>query len=161
MFQKEILEYLMERDTIEGAPGLKDEHLPVFDCAFVAANGTRSIAPMGHVRMMGAAQPFLSGAISKTVNMPSDATEEEIANVYIDAWKLGLKAIALYRDGCKRTQPLSTKSEESSAVAEVVQEVVPSPRPARSLQARGTGRASAPESEQHSSDLSASAGGRH
>ncbi len=111
--RKEILAYLMERDTIEGAPGLKPEHLPVFDCAFVAANGTRSIAPMGHVRMMGAAQPFLSGAISKTVNLPGDATEEEIAQIYIDAWKLGLKAIALYRDGCKRTQPLSTRSEES------------------------------------------------
>lgn len=126
--RKAILEYLMERDTIEGAPGLKPEHLPVFDCAFVAANGTRSIAPMGHVRMMGAAQPFLSGAISKTVNMPGDATEAEIAQIYIDAWKLGLKAIALYRDGCKRTQPLSTKSEEaseSSAVVEVAPAVVP------------------------------------
>ncbi len=112
--KKEIIDYLMERDTIEGAPHLKDEHLSVFDCAFVAANGTRSIEPMGHVRMMAACQPFLSGAISKTVNMPADATREEIAQVYVDAWKLGLKAIAIYRDGCKRTQPLSTSLDDSN-----------------------------------------------
>lgn len=124
--KKEIIDYLMDRDTIEGAPHLKDEHLPVFDCAFVAANGSRSIEPMGHVRMMAACQPFLSGAISKTVNMPSDATREEIAQVYVDAWKLGLKAIAIYRDGCKRTQPLSTSFDDGSdtktldAVAETV-----------------------------------------
>ncbi len=106
--RKEIVDYLMAQDTIEGAPHLKDEHLPVFDCAFTPANGTRSIAPMGHVRMMAAAQPFLSGAISKTVNMPPTATVEEILDTYTQAWKLGLKAIAIYRDGCKRTQPLST-----------------------------------------------------
>ena len=106
--RKEIVSYLSDQDTIEGAPCLKDEHLPVFDCAFTPAKGTRSIAPMGHVRMMAAAQPFLSGAISKTVNMPHSATVGDIADTYIQAWKLGLKAIAIYRDGCKRTQPLST-----------------------------------------------------
>ncbi len=109
-----ILDYLMENDTVEGAPHIRDEDLPVFDCAFEPANGTRSIAPMGHVRMMAAAQPFLSGAISKTVNMPKDATRDEIADIYVDAWKLGLKAIAIYRDGCKRTQPLSTKHDDGS-----------------------------------------------
>ena len=111
--RKAIVEFLMKEDTIEGAPHLKDEHLPVFDCAFTPANGTRSIAPMGHVRMMAAAQPFLSGAISKTVNMPNSATVEDIADTYVQAWKLGLKAIAIYRDGCKRTQPLSTKLDSA------------------------------------------------
>ena len=113
--RKDIIDYLMEHETIEGAPHLKDEHLPVFDCAFEPANGSRSIAPMGHVRMMAAAQPFLSGAISKTVNMPEDASEEDIADIYMKAWKLGLKAIAIYRDGCKRTQPLSTQQDDSAA----------------------------------------------
>ena len=111
----EIRDYLMEEETIEGAPHIKDEHLPVFDCAFEPANGSRSIAPMGHVRMMAAAQPFLSGAISKTVNMPEDATEEDIKYVYKRAWELGLKAIAIYRDGCKRTQPLSTQDDDAQA----------------------------------------------
>ena len=104
-----IVEYIDEHDTIEGAPHLADEHLPVFDCAFKPANGARSIHYMGHVKMIGAVQPFLSGAISKTVNMPEDATVEEIAEAYIEGWKLGLKAVAIYRDGCKRTQPLSTR----------------------------------------------------
>ncbi len=104
-----ITRYIDEHDTIEGAPYLKEEHLPVFDCAFRPARGTRSLAPMAHVKMMAAVQPFLSGAISKTVNMPSDATPEDIENIYMQAWKLGLKAIAIYRDGSKRTQPLSTK----------------------------------------------------
>src|SRR5262249_55622349 len=94
--------------TVEGSPHLKDEHLPVFDCSLKPANGGRSIHYMGHVRMMAAVQPFLSGAISKTVNMPEEATPEEIANVYEEAWRLGLKAIAIYRDGSKRSQPLST-----------------------------------------------------
>lgn len=123
-----IVDYLMENDTIEGAPGLKEEHLPVFDCAFVPAKGTRSISPMGHVRMMAAAQPFLSGAISKTVNMPNDTTAEEIAQVYRDAWKLGLKAVAIYRDGCKRTQPLSTKLDEKKS--EEIQSPMAAPAPA-------------------------------
>ncbi len=108
-----IVRYIDEKGTIEGAPGLRSEHLPVFDCAFKALGGTRSIAPMGHVRMMSAVQPFLSGAISKTVNMPNDATVEEIAGVYMQGWKLGLKAIAIYRDGCKRTQPLNTSASRN------------------------------------------------
>jgi ribonucleoside-diphosphate reductase alpha chain len=105
---EEILAYVNERETIEGAPGLRPEHLPVFDCAFKPVNGERSIHYMGHVRMMGAVQPFLSGAISKTVNMPEKATTEEIEQVYLEGWRRGLKAIAIYRDGSKRSQPLST-----------------------------------------------------
>jgi ribonucleoside-diphosphate reductase alpha chain len=114
---EEIVAYIDERETIEGAPGLKPEHLPVFDCAFKPVNGERSIHYMGHVRMMGAVQPFLSGAISKTVNMPEAATAEEIEQVYLEGWKQGLKAIAIYRDGSKRSQPLSTgrKKDEGSA----------------------------------------------
>ncbi len=105
---EEILAYINERETIEGAPGLRSEHLPVFDCAFKPVHGERPIHYMGHVRMMGAVQPFLSGAISKTVNMPEAATAEEIGAVYLEGWKRGLKAIAVYRDGSKRSQPLST-----------------------------------------------------
>jgi ribonucleoside-diphosphate reductase alpha chain len=107
-----ILRYIDEKETIEGAPHVSDEHLPVFDCAFPPANGRRSIHYMGHIKMMAAVQPFLSGAISKTVNMPSDATPDEIANAYIESWRLGLKAVAVYRDGCKRSQPLSTSKHE-------------------------------------------------
>ncbi|MEW6272007.1 MAG: vitamin B12-dependent ribonucleotide reductase [Thermodesulfobacteriota bacterium] len=106
-----IVEYLEAEDTIEGAPGLRDEHLPVFDCAFKPAKGSRAISPEGHLRMMGAVQPFLSGAISKTINMPSDTTPEEVFDAFMLAWKLGLKAVAIYRDGCKRTQPLNTARE--------------------------------------------------
>ncbi|MBS1960540.1 MAG: vitamin B12-dependent ribonucleotide reductase [Bdellovibrionales bacterium] len=99
--------------TVEGAPFIKDEHLPVFDCANKCGHkGQRFIAPMGHIRMMGATQPFLSGAISKTVNLPNETTVEEIEQIHMDSWKLGLKAVALYRDGCKMSQPLSTKSEK-------------------------------------------------
>ncbi len=94
--------------TIEGAPHLKPEHLPVFDCSLKPANGKRSIHCMGHIRMMAAVQPFLSGAISKTVNLPEEATMEDAEKAYLEAWRLGLKAIALYRDGSKRTQPLNT-----------------------------------------------------
>ncbi len=118
---EEILAYVNERETIEGAPGLKPEHLPVFDCAFKPMNGERSIHYMGHIRMMGAVQPFLSGAISKTVNMPEAATAEEIETVYLEGWKQGLKAIAIYRDGSKRSQPLSTgkkKDEGAEGSAE-------------------------------------------
>lgn len=107
-----ILEYLDKNDTIEGAPYLKEEHLAVFDCAFAPQNGTRSIGHLGHIRMMGAVQPFISGAISKTVNMPKTSTPEDIANTYIEAWKLGVKAIAIYRDGSKRTQPLTTNNTD-------------------------------------------------
>jgi len=108
--------------TVEGAPGLKAEHLPVFDCANrCGARGTRFIKPMGHVRMMGAVQPFISGAISKTVNLPNEATVEEVEKIYRESWKLGLKAVALYRDGCKLSQPLATaakkKTEEPAAAA--------------------------------------------
>ncbi|HMF08069.1 MAG TPA: vitamin B12-dependent ribonucleotide reductase [Thermoanaerobaculia bacterium] len=111
----QIVDYVDEKGTIEGAPGFKAEHLPVFDCAFRALNGSRSIHYMGHVKMMGAVQPFLSGAISKTVNLPSDATPDEIAGVYMEGWKEGLKAIAIYRDGCKRTQPLNTAASASDS----------------------------------------------
>ncbi len=115
----EIVSYIDEHGTIEGSPHLKDEHLPVFDCSLKPANGKRSIHYMGHVRMMAAVQPFLSGAISKTVNLPEEATEEDIANAYVEAWRLGIKAIAIYRDGSKRTQPLNTKkSEERGSGAE-------------------------------------------
>jgi ribonucleoside-diphosphate reductase alpha chain len=107
-----IVSYIDKNETIEGAPHLKEEHLSVFDCAFKPANGKRSIQYMGHIKMMAAAQPFLSGAISKTVNMPTDVTSEDIMQAYIEAWKLGLKAIAVYRDGCKRTQPLSTSLDK-------------------------------------------------
>src|SRR5688500_2741610 len=110
-----ILAHVSAKDTIEGAPGFKDEHLPVFDCAFRSATGSRSIHYMGHIRMMSAVQPFLSGAISKTVNLPTNCTVEDIEDAYIQAWKLGLKAIAVYRDGCKRTQPLSTNMEQATS----------------------------------------------
>lgn len=109
--RKEILAYLLVEETIEGAPHLREEHIPVFDCAFRAQKGQRSIRPMGHVQMMAAVQPFLSGAISKTVNMPSNATVEDIENIYLAAWQLGLKAVAIYRDGCKRSQPLTTHKD--------------------------------------------------
>ena len=112
--REEILAHIEKTDTIENAPYLKQEHLPVFDCAFKAANGTRTIHYMGHVHMMAAVQPFVSGAISKTVNMPHDATTEDIIEVYETGWKLGLKAIAIYRDGSKRQQALTT-SKESDA----------------------------------------------
>jgi ribonucleoside-diphosphate reductase alpha chain len=115
-----ILSYIEKNDTIESAPHLKEEHLPVFDCAFKPANGKRSIPYMGHIKMMSATQPFLSGAISKTVNMPNDVSAEDIMQAYIEAWKLGLKSIAVYRDGCKRTQPLSTsldKKKEKQSTA--------------------------------------------
>ena len=108
----DITGYIDQNDTIEGAPHLKDAHLPVFDCAFRPANGARSIHYLGHLRMMSAAQPFLSGAISKTVNLPNEATVEDIAETYLEAWRLGIKAVAIYRDGCKRSQPVSTKKEK-------------------------------------------------
>jgi ribonucleoside-diphosphate reductase alpha chain len=112
---KAIVDHINDRGTIEGAPSLKDEHLPVFDCAFKPINGVRSIHYMGHLKMMGAVQPFISGAISKTVNLPSDVTIEEIEKAYIEGWKLGLKAVAIYRDGSKRTQPLSTSASDKKA----------------------------------------------
>ncbi|MGB8930227.1 MAG: vitamin B12-dependent ribonucleotide reductase [Anaeromyxobacteraceae bacterium] len=122
----DVLQFIDETETIEGAPDLRPEHLPVFDCAFKPANGSRTIQYMGHIRMMGAVQPFLSGAISKTVNMPTNATPADIEQAYVEAWKLGLKAIAVYRDGCKRSQPLNTAKDKKQAVA-----VVEEPRLAR------------------------------
>src|SRR4051812_12269184 len=115
-----ILAYINEHDTIEGSPDVKEEHQPVFDCAFQPRSGRRSIAWQAHVFMMAAAQPFLSGAISKTVNMPRDTTTEDIAKAYFDGWKLGLKALAIYRDGSKESQPLSTSTEGDRAAANAV-----------------------------------------
>ncbi len=111
----EIIQYIDENDTIEGAPHLLDQHLTVFDCAFKPKNGTRSIHYMGHLKMMGAVQPYISGAISKTINMPSNASVDEIELAYVEAWKMGLKAVAVYRDGCKRSQPLSTGNDKKLA----------------------------------------------
>jgi ribonucleoside-diphosphate reductase alpha chain len=112
---QDIIDYIDENETIEGAPALQEAHQPVFDCAFKARNGVRSIEPLGHIRMMGAVQPFLSGAISKTVNLPNDATVEDVEEVYIESWRLGLKAVAIYRDGCKRSQPLNTGAEDKKS----------------------------------------------
>jgi len=126
-----IVSYIDATGTIEGAPHIRDEHLAVFDCSFKPAKGTRSIAYMGHLRMMAAAQPFISGAISKTVNLPENASVEDIAEAYLQAWKLGLKAVAVYRDGCKKSQPLSaagtrtansTKDDARIAAAQHVEE---------------------------------------
>ncbi len=127
---KEIVAHIDANGCIEGAPGLDDAHLPVFDCAFKASGGERSIHYMGHLKMMGAVQPFISGAISKTVNLPNDVTADEIAQTYLEGWRLGLKAVAVYRDGSKRTQPLSTaeKATESEATGD---SPVASQRPVR------------------------------
>ncbi len=119
-----IVSYVDATGTIEGAPHLKDEHLPVFDCSFKPAKGTRSIHYMGHLRMMAAVQPFISGAISKTVNLPESATVEDIAEAYMQAWKLGLKAVAIYRDGSKKAQPLVLKKKEDAAQAPAVGAIV-------------------------------------
>ncbi len=122
---KAIVEHVNDKGTIEGAPGLHPEHLPVFDCAFKPTNGSRSIHYMGHLKMMGAVQPFISGAISKTVNLPSAVTVEEIEQAYIEGWRLGLKAVAVYRDGSKRTQPLSTSATDKKADPQVIVESRP------------------------------------
>ena len=112
---KDIIGYIDEHETIEGAPHLKDKDLPVFDCAFKPSQGVRSIHYMGHIKMMGAVQPFISGAISKTVNVPKAATVEEIEQAYIDSWRIGAKAVSIYRDGSKRTQPLNTSKDKVAA----------------------------------------------
>src|SRR6266404_4352409 len=125
-----IVSYIDATGTIEGAPSVKDEHLPVFDCSFKPSKGTRFIHYNGHIKMMAAAQPFISGAISKTVNLPESATVDEITESYLQAWKLGLKAVAVYRDGCKKSQPLSaagtttalSKKGDSAAAAVHVEE---------------------------------------
>jgi ribonucleoside-diphosphate reductase alpha chain len=127
-----ITTYIEQHDTIEGAPSLDDEHLAVFDCAFKPENGTRSIHPMGHIKMMGAVQPFISGAISKTVNLPENATVDDISEAYIEAWKHGLKAIAIYRDGSKKVQPVNTSDKASNTKAEtIVERIVEVTRPPR------------------------------
>lgn len=116
--------------TIEGAPHLKAEHLPIFDCANKCGqNGQRYLAPMSHIKMMGAAQPFLSGAISKTVNLPNDASVEDIRNIYMEGWRLGLKAVALYRDGCKLSQPLSSKADKKEEEEKVAVQTATTPTP--------------------------------
>lgn len=124
-----IIEHIDKNDTIEGAPDLRPEHLSVFDCAFKPHSGTRFLSYWAHLRMMAAAQPFLSGGISKTVNMPSEATVEEIMNTYIEAWKMGLKAVAIYRDGSKRSSPISTKKAKDGEEKGIspAQENVPVP----------------------------------
>ena len=126
----EIIEYIDQHETIEGAPHVKDAHLPVFDCAFKPFQGQRSIQYMGHIRMMGATQPFLSGAISKTVNVPKDATVEDIQEAYIESWRLGAKAVSIYRDGSKRTQPLNT-SKDNGAAAQAAAEAAVARQPIR------------------------------
>ncbi len=118
---KRISAYINEKDTVEGCPDLKEEHLHVFDCAIPPKNGQRSIEWRAHVRMMAAAQPFISGAISKTVNMPRESTVADIAEVYIEGWRLGLKALAIYRDGSKESQPLATAKESERAETEKTQ----------------------------------------
>ncbi len=118
-----IVDYIDAEGKIEGAPGLKPEHLPVFDCSLTPMGGGRSISWRGHLRMMAAAQPFLSGAISKTINMPEESTVEDIAEAYTESWKFGLKAVAIYRDNSKRSQPLSAagkKEDEKAAVPAAV-----------------------------------------
>jgi ribonucleoside-diphosphate reductase alpha chain len=131
---EEIVAHIDSTGTIEDAPHLKPEHLAVFDCSFRPQNGSRFIHHMGHIRMMAAVQPFISGAISKTINMPEESTAEDIMDAYIESWKLGLKAVAIYRDGSKRVQPLSSgtgKGEKKSAAAgasiQVVEKIVPKP----------------------------------
>src|SRR6266704_1976671 len=108
----EIVSYIDKNGKIEGAPYLKEEHLPMFDCSLAPQGGGRSISWTGHVKMMAAAQPFLSGAISKTINMPEESTVEDIVNAYIESWRLGLKAVAIYRDNSNRAQPLSAAKKE-------------------------------------------------
>ncbi|MGE4652716.1 MAG: vitamin B12-dependent ribonucleotide reductase [Myxococcota bacterium] len=123
---RDVVAHIDEHETIEGAPELLEKHLPVFDCAFRPAKGARSIHWMGHVRMMGAVQPFLSGAISKTVNLPESASSDDIMHAYVEGWKLGLKSLAVYRDGSKRTQPLNASMDTEETVAELA-----GPRPVR------------------------------
>ena len=116
----DIVKYIDEQETIEGAPHIGTDHLAVFDCAFKAANGSRSIHYMGHVKMIGATQPFISGAISKTINVPTEATTDDIKQAYVDAWRLGTKAVSIYRDGSKRTQPLNTARDVANEAVSAV-----------------------------------------
>jgi ribonucleoside-diphosphate reductase alpha chain len=128
---EELNDVVLGRQTIEGAPHLRDADLPVFDCANrCGRKGRRYLAPMSHVRMMAAAQPFLSGAISKTVNLPNDASVDDVADIYMQGWKLGLKAVALYRDGCKLSQPLNSGTEDKQEKAEAKAEPAKQEAPA-------------------------------
>ena len=138
-----IIDYIDKNDTIEGAPLLRDEHLAIFDCAFKAAKGQRAIAYPGHIKMMAVTQPFLSGAISKTINMPESSTVEDIAKAYIFSWEQGLKAVAIYRENSKRSQPLNTKKtegemvkKEQTQVKEIIKEIIVMPERKRMPQTR-------------------------
>ena len=126
---KEITDFILAHDTIEGAPHIKESDMAVFDCATNAPGGKRAIHYMGHIYMMAAAQPFISGAISKTVNLPESATIEDIMDTYIEAWKKGLKAIAIYRDNSKGTQVLSTSRNKKQSKDEAVQDTVSNEAP--------------------------------
>jgi len=144
-----IIAYIDEHDTIEGAPQLKDEHLPVFDCAFAPNNGERSIHHLGHIKMLGAVQPFVSGAISKTVNMPEDVDPDDIANAYQTGWEVGCKAVAIYRENSKRSQPLSTSeggnTQKSDAEKAAAKEAA--------TQAEPSGDGAMPETEPAEPDI--------
>jgi ribonucleoside-diphosphate reductase alpha chain len=124
---EKIVSHIDATGTIEGAPHITEEHLAVFDCSFRPENGVRFIHHMGHVKMMAAVQPFISGAISKTINMPEESTAEDIMNAYVESWRLGLKAVAIYRDNSKRVQPLSSgtgKGEKKGAGPIVIEKIV-------------------------------------
>ncbi|MCI4350378.1 MAG: vitamin B12-dependent ribonucleotide reductase [Thermoplasmata archaeon] len=128
-----IREHIVQKGTIEGAPDLKAEHLTVFDCALAPSGSSRTIPPMGHLKMLGATQPFLSGGASKTINLPHEATVEDIEKIYFEAWKLGVKSVALYRDGCKASQPYETgagKTTTTSGVRAPKREKLPDERKA-------------------------------
>jgi len=127
---KSICDYIDENETIEGAEKLNPDHLPIFDCAFRPRNGKRHIHYMAHLKMMAAVQPFISGAISKTINMPKESTTEDIAAAYVEGWKLGLKAVAIYRDGSKKLQPVSTKKHKDTRAKATVDTSMPA-RPFR------------------------------
>jgi ribonucleoside-diphosphate reductase alpha chain len=129
---KEIIDFIDEHETIEGAPHVKPSHAAVFDCAFKPLKGQRSIHYMGHIKMMGAVQPFISGAISKTVNVPKEATAEEISTAYLESWRLGAKAVSIYRDGSKRTQPLNTSRDTKATPAQIAEAAIAAtPQPIR------------------------------
>src|SRR6202008_708325 len=130
-----IVSYIDATGTIEGAPHIKEDDLAVFDCSFKPAKATPSIHYTGHLRMMAAAQPFISGAISKTVNLPENASVEDITDAYLQAWKLGLKAVAIYRDGCKKSQPLSAAGTKTAESADKSVRPTPAPSPEQDLNA--------------------------
>jgi len=154
---EDIIKHIDEHETIEGAPHLMERDLPVFDCAFKAARGQRSIHYMGHIKMMGATQPFISGAISKTVNVPKDATVEDIEQAYLESWRLGAKAISIYRDGSKRTQPLNTSKEAKAPGGAAVPKDVVDAAVAQALASRTPMRRKLPDERQaitHKFDIS-------